>query len=100
MDAEQGLYLAQVRSDLRAFDSLAKADPCHQIHYLQMITEKLAKAYFWRQGQPLRKRHDYFVKFMRAVGGRGDVGRVVGIKPSGFWAAYVDGVLPVAQAVE
>lgn len=100
MDAEQALYLTQARSDLRAFDLLRTAEVCHQLHYLQMVTEKLAKAYFWRQGHPLKKQHDYFVTFMRVIGGRGDVGRAVGIKPSNHWEAYIDGVLPVAQAIE
>lgn len=96
MDAEQALYLAQARSDLRAYDLLEPAEPCHRIHYLQMATEKLAKAYFWKQGHPLRKRHDYFVAFLRAAGGNGQVGRVVGIQPAGNWASAVNGVLPVA----
>ena len=100
MDAEQEQYLIQARSDLRAFDMLPMADVCHQLHYLQMITEKLAKAYFWRKGNPLKKRHDYFVKFLRRIGGRGDVGIAVGIKPSNHWEAYVDGILPVAQTIE
>lgn len=100
MDAEQALYLKQARSDLRAFDLLQSADYCHQVHYLQMATEKLAKAYFWRAGQPLKKRHDYFLKFMRAIGGDGNVGKVVGIKTSDHWEAYIDGILPVAQVIE
>ena len=68
MDAEQGLYLTQARSDFRALRTLKGADACHQIHYLQMATEKLAKAYFWRAGKPLKKQHDFFVKFLRAAG--------------------------------
>jgi hypothetical protein len=100
MDAEQALYLAQARSDLRAFDLLTGANTCHRVHYLQMMTEKLAKAYFWRRGQPLKKRHDYFVRFMRAAGGRGDVGRAVGIQPSAHWQSYVDAVLPAAHLIE
>lgn len=100
MREEQRLYLAQARSDLSAFGLLAGAAACHRIHYLQMMTEKLAKAYFWRQGRAPKKRHNYFVKFMRAVGGRGDVGRAVGITPAAHWEAYVDGVLPLAQVIE
>lgn len=100
MDAEQALYLVQARSDLRAFDLLRKADICHQLHYLQMVTEKLAKAYFWRQGHPLKKQHDYFVMFLRDVGGRGDVGKAVGIKPSNHWERYINGILAVARAIE
>lgn len=100
MDAEQALYLAQSRSDLRAYDLLTAADGCHRVHYLQMATEKLAKAYFWRAGQPLKKQHDYFMKFLRAVGGNGRVGSAVGVKPRDHWEAYVNGILPVAQVIE
>jgi hypothetical protein len=92
VDAEQGLYLVQARSDHRAYLLLTRAgaDGCHRVHYLQMATEKLAKAYFWRAGRPLKKQHDYFLKFLRAVGGRGDVGRAVDVKPSEHWEAYVE----------
>jgi hypothetical protein len=100
VDVEQALYLTQARSDLRAYDLLTAADSCHRMHYLQMATEKLSKAYFWRVGQPLKKRHDYFMKFMRAVGSNGNVGKAVGIKTSNHWEAYIDGVLPVAQVIE
>ena len=100
MDIEQGLYLTQARSDFHALRALKGADPCHQIHYLQMATEKLAKAYFWRVGKPLKKRHDFFVKFLRAARKRGDIGRILGIKPTANWEAYVDSVLPVTLAVE
>jgi hypothetical protein len=44
--------------------------PCHQLHYLQMITEKLGKAYFWRTGQPPRKSHASFVWFLQALSHR------------------------------
>jgi hypothetical protein len=41
--------------------------PCHQLHYLQMVTEKLAKAYFWRSGDAPKKSHIGFAPFMRAL---------------------------------
>lgn len=100
MNTGQFLYLTQARSDLRAFGLLADADVCHRIHYLQMMTEKLAKAYFWRRGHPPKKRHNYFVKFIRSVGSRGDVGKVIGFQPGVFWKAYTDGMLPIALLVE
>ncbi|MBX9579987.1 MAG: hypothetical protein K2X87_06725 [Gemmataceae bacterium] len=96
----QRLYLIQARSDLRAYDLLSEAAPCHRIHYLQMVAEKLAKAYFWRQGQAPKRRHNYFVKFLRAVAGRGDVGRAVGIGPNSHWENYVAGTLWLALVIE
>jgi hypothetical protein len=40
-------FLAQARSDLAAYDGLCRLkdlSPCHQLHYLQMLTEKIARA--------------------------------------------------------
>lgn len=41
---------------------------CHTLHYLQMATEKLAKAYFWRSNTPPPKSHAGFVQFLRFLG--------------------------------
>lgn len=45
----QELWLTQAKSDYRTFKLLGKAgaEPCHQLHYLQMSTEKLLKALLW-----------------------------------------------------
>jgi hypothetical protein len=43
----RGAFLAQARSDLAAYDALCRSkslSPCHQLHYLQMLTEKIARA--------------------------------------------------------
>jgi hypothetical protein len=40
-------FLEQARSDLTAYDELCRSkslSPCHQLHYLQMLTEKIARA--------------------------------------------------------
>ena len=41
---------------------------CHSLHHLQMVTEKIAKAYFWRSGSPPPKSHAGFVQFLRFLG--------------------------------
>lgn len=52
MNDYQQLWWEQTRADhpvlllLRQHGTL----PCHQLHYLQMVAEKLGKAYFWRTG--------------------------------------------------
>jgi hypothetical protein len=40
-------FLTQARSDWQVFEHLYDSDfpECHALHYLQMATEKLAKAY-------------------------------------------------------
>lgn len=46
MNEQQRLYLVQARSDRDILKLLSSQPICHQLHYLQMLTEKLAKAYF------------------------------------------------------
>ena len=49
---------------------------CHQLHYLQMVTEKLGKAYFWLTGNPPRKSHASFVRFLQALDNRPSADRL------------------------
>jgi len=64
------LWWLQAKSDHDVFIRLRRwgVKPCHQLHYLQMATEKLGKAYFWRSGTPPRRTHAAFVRFMRFLG--------------------------------
>jgi hypothetical protein len=63
--------MAQSRSDWQVYDRLAadpSIPPCHQLHYLQMACEKIAKAYRCRDRsvklEELLKRHVGFSKFL------------------------------------
>src|SRR5437879_6229404 len=71
MNSYQERWWQQARSDHEVLVLLrrAGAPACHQLHYLQMVTEKLGKAYFWRSGRPPPKSHAGFVQFMRFLGG-------------------------------
>lgn len=71
MNDYQALWWQQVQSDYDILLLLRKQDalPCQQLHYLQMVTEKLGKAYFWRSNTSPPKSHAGFVKFLRALGG-------------------------------
>ncbi len=71
MNQYQELWWKQSQSDYAAFLLLrnSKYPACHQLHYLQMVTEKLAKAYFWRTGTPPPRVHSGFTQFMRSLGG-------------------------------
>lgn len=70
-DAWASAFAAQSRSDWQVYDHLA-AEPdlpvCHQLHYLQMACEKIAKAYRCRDKsvnlEELLKRHVGFAKFI------------------------------------
>jgi hypothetical protein len=70
MNQFQELWWEQSRSDQGVLVILRKngAAPCHQLHYLQMVTEKLAKAYFWRTGAAPPRNHMGVVQFMRSLG--------------------------------
>jgi hypothetical protein len=65
----QRLWWEQSKSDLKVFKQLRTlgAHPCHLLHYLQMATEKISKAYLWRSGNPPPKVHTGFVRFLRAL---------------------------------
>ncbi len=77
MNSYQRLWWEQTRSDHGVLLLLRRegASPCHQLHYLQMVTEKLGKAYFWRTGNPPRKSHASFVRFLQALDDRPDPDR-------------------------
>ena len=70
MNRFQELWWRQAKSDHDVFVLLRGqgAAPCHSLHHLQMATEKLAKAYFWRSGSPPPKSHAGFVQFLRFLG--------------------------------
>lgn len=64
-------FLAQARSDWDVYKLLSAQElpRCHELHYLQMATEKLAKAYRVRETaspvSELVKHHTGFQKFIR-----------------------------------
>lgn len=69
MNNQQELWWRQAGSDHDILVLLRRKDaaPCHQLHYLQMATEKLSKAFFWRAGRPPPRNHSGFTEFLRAI---------------------------------
>src|SRR5208283_5496445 len=69
MNPEQELWWRQAESDHSVFVHLRRAGipECHLLHYLQMATEKLSKAYLWRSGHAPPRTHVGFVRFLRAL---------------------------------
>lgn len=69
MNDYQRCWWEQARSDHAVLVVLRRQGvaPCHQLHYLQMVTEKLSKASFWESGEPPKKSHIGFYKFMRKL---------------------------------
>ena len=70
MNSFQEVWWQQAKSDHEAFllirgQGIAQ---CHSLHYLQMVTEKIAKAYFWRSGTAPPQKHTGFPTFLRFLG--------------------------------
>lgn len=70
MNSFQQLWWQQAKSDHDAFVLLRRQGlpQCHSLHYLQMVTEKIAKAYFWRSGHPPPRSHAGLVQLLRFLG--------------------------------
>ena len=107
MNQFQQRWFEQIRSDHSVLVILRKqgAAPCHQLHYLQMVTEKLGKAYFWRTGSPPPKSHISFVRFLQTLDDRSrtDVDRIaklLGFAKASALEAWIRTVAPLAHAIE
>ncbi len=71
MTEPQRLFLVQARSDYDVFRLLreqprARVPECHPLHYLQMSTEKLGKAWDWGRGQGSLS-HKALVAFLESL---------------------------------
>ena len=107
MNSYQERWWRQARSDHAALVLLRRhgAAPCHQLHYLQLVTEKLGKAYFWRSGTPPPRSHAGFVQFMRFLGGvrqseRQQIADAFAFARFEDLQNWIRGVLPLAYALE
>ena len=107
MNPHQEKWWKQARSDLRVLDMLRRngSEPCHQLHYLQMVTEKLTKAYLWRDGSPPQRTHAGFVNFLRRLGFVEDPRREVlasalEFRNFGQLRAWIRGASPLAHELE
>ncbi|MDD4890985.1 MAG: hypothetical protein PHU85_13775 [Phycisphaerae bacterium] len=93
-------FAKQAKSDWDVFRALGTFRFCHQLHYLQMATEKLAKAFLCvLDGQRPEGRHGAFVRFIqhsklhRQVQGKYSMSR-------DQFRAFIDGLLPTAKLIE
>lgn len=106
MNSFQKIWWEQTQSDhsvLVRLRNLGVPD-CHQLHYLQMVTEKLGKACFWRTGAPPPKTHVVFVRFLQSLDDRKkDVGRIaqlLGFQHVHSFEAWIRTDVPLAYALE
>ena len=107
MNTFQERWWLQAKSDFGVWLILRNAGcaACHQLHYLQMATEKLGKAYFWQKGTPPRKGHAFFVWFMRSQGAapnrsRKQIAEVFEFSRFEDFQNWVQAALPLAYALQ
>ena len=107
MNIHQRIWWEQTKADHAVLVLLRRSDalPCHQLHYLQMVTEKLGKSYFWRTNRPQRKSHSSFVRFLQGLDQRPtqDLQRIAGILGFGRLLdleIWIPIVTPLAYALE
>jgi hypothetical protein len=96
-------YLQQSRSDYETLQLLRQNNvpQCQQLHYLQMLTEKLAKGFQTRPGGPRHPTtHEAFRKFIVVAKGRPELMQVCGFKGHEQYSAYIDSLKSVAKDIE
>jgi len=107
MNSHQQVWWQQAKSDHDAFVLIRGQGiaQCHSLHYLQMVTEKLAKAYFWRSGSPPPQSHAGFVQFLRFLGqiptrDRDRIASLLTFKRFADFQSWIRAVLPMAYDLE
>lgn len=93
-------FAKQARSDYQVFNALNEAPLCHQLHYLQMATEKLAKAFLCAlDEQRPESIHNAFVRFIQHARLYRQLQRKYGMSRDQF-RAFIRGLLPTAKSIE
>lgn len=107
MNKHQELWWKQAQSDHSVFALLRESGvaPCHLLHYLQMVSEKLGKAYLWRSGAPPPQTHAGFVQFLRFLGGarnseRKRIAEIFEFNRFEDFQSWIRTALPTAYALE
>lgn len=83
MNEKQRLYLVQAQSDWNVYQFLKSQPICHRLHYFQMCTEKLAKAYFWKNPGAGNLGHAAFVEVCPVHGDEAEGGEQTRIRQHG-----------------
>lgn len=100
----QQAFLTQAKDDYEMFvhlNEISSAE-CQQLHFLQMATEKLAKAFLCGlDNAPPKTSHDALTKFLRVIKGRPEIRKKLGYaKNHVAFASYIDSLLPIAGQIE
>ncbi len=98
-------YFTQALNDydvFREFKRRADVAMCQKLHYLQMATEKLAKAFLSPPtGQPPPRVHTALVRFLQISKGRPELRRKLGYAGNYHaYCSYINSLLGVAERIE
>jgi hypothetical protein len=107
MNGYQKVWWRQAQSDHDVFILIRGKGvaQCHSLHHLQMLTEKIAKAYFWRSGHAPSRTHAGFTQFLRFLGqtrpsDRERVANLFTFKQFADFQKWIKAVLPIAYELE
>ena len=100
MNEQQRLYLVQARSEWGVFHLLKRQAVCHRLHYLQMVTEKLGKAFFWKGPGAENLGHAAFSRFVRAIAANRRVAEIIGFSDIISFREWCNDVSHLAYALE
>jgi hypothetical protein len=96
--------LRQARSDeaVRRRLNDSATEYSHRLHYLQMVTEKLAKAFQVSPDdpQPPSMTHRAFVRFLQILKSRPDIQRQLGYRDGKVFGRLIDSLLDLARQIQ
>jgi hypothetical protein len=97
-------FLEQARSDnrIRRLLNQPQVEYCHRLHYLQMVTEKLAKAMLAapEATDPPKMVHHALVRMLQTLKGRPDLRARLGYSDANIFRAFIDSILDLADQIE
>lgn len=97
-------FLRQARSenDLRRRLNDPAVEYSHRLHYLQMVTEKLAKGFQAdvSDPEPPPTSHHALVRLLQTLKGRRELRQQLGFDDAAVFKQYIDSLLDLADRVE
>lgn len=99
-------FLLQAESDYRVLQSLENTDgveDCHRLHYLQMMSEKLAKGYLaddQSDGDSRKATHAALVRLLQTIKSMPYVRQRLRMEDTQRFNAYIKAMLPLAEQIQ
>jgi hypothetical protein len=98
-------YLQQSFSDYKIYQDFQKRSSeipfCHQLHYLQMATEKFAKSQLCHGSKPPEMTHQILVKYLKNINLRPEIKNQIGFKEKEKkFNNYIESMILIAKQIE